>query len=154
MTGDLVAKVTAFDGITTGLLGGPVAAKDDYLCTELVVTLVGDAADIGAYEAAGCYCSCFATLDALVDEAGASFSINIAGVAIIGGGLALSSGSLYPRTLVVIDAESGWIGLTSSFFICFESSRFTKAIGSAAKSSFLFSSFPISTAEAVGGSYY
>ena len=153
MTGDLVAKVTAFDGITTGLLGGPVAAKDDYLCMELVVTLVGDAADIGAYEAASCYCSRFATLDALVDEAGASLSIKIAGVAIIGGGLALSSGSLYPRTLVV-DTESGWRGLTSSLFICFESSRFTKAIGSAAKSSFLFSSFPISTAEAVGGSYY
>ena len=102
LTGDLVAKVTAFDGITTGLLALPVAAKDDYLCTELAVTLVGDAAGISAYEAAGSDSSCFATLDALVDEAGASFSINVAGVAIIGGGLALSSGSLYARTLDIV----------------------------------------------------
>ena len=82
-----------------------VAATDDYLCTELVVTLVGDAADMAAYEVAVSYCSCFATLVDLVDERGASLSIKVAGVAIIGGGLPLSSGSFYPRTLVFV-AES------------------------------------------------
>ena len=55
LTGDLVAKVTALDGITIGLLGVPAPAKDDYFCAEFVVILVGDTADMDDTTDMGAY---------------------------------------------------------------------------------------------------
>ena len=62
---------------------------------------MGDIA-MGACAAAGSYYSYFAAVLDLLGEAGVSLSNAVAGGAMIGGGLAFSSGSPYPWTLGVV----------------------------------------------------